>query len=773
MTTLDIESFLNLSEIEELDALELSEVLWLAKYMKSSKSYYLPKEVSKENILASEKKDSNNKPQKSSNSTQSKSSPSKTIEVEANDSIALSINTKDNATNSITIGHKGYFDNVSNLPKYLIDFKEKKLSRKRDIFDEDKTVDYIAHTNITFPFFKAKKEKKYELYICIDISDSMQVWEEMTDVYQKLLLNSGVFRSTTLLYIDTQSKESMFYKDKKKRQAFNASEIMNFYSSKLMFVLSDMHSMGWKEGNALEIFAKLYKRIPLYVVQMLPYRLWHTTQLQQSTITTLSTVQGYPLAHSYSSEVDYILESLEANGSKNLKLPIVSFELAYLKVIGKTLKAKEGNRIDGAIFDIAELKDKKINEPIVEKTSEEMVDNFFSISSKNAQKLLVSFSAVPLNFPIMRMIQEKVLEEYNNIALAEVLNSKLLVKKGDFYEFINDEVYEIVFKLLGREKALEIAYKNSDYIQENLNSKFGFKALLAGKIDLEDSEKFSQNDKLFAFISCRLLKSLGGEYAKRAGCKGKKKIQAIIPTSKRFIMGSEDGDKDEKLAHEVIINYDFEIAKTPVTVGEFRVFVEEISYETEAEKGDGAYVYDGKDWGNKKDASWKNPYFEQTDDNPVVCVSWNDAQSYIKWLNVKTRENYRLPTEAEWEFSCRADTISKWNFDDKKYKLKEYAWYFDNSDYKTHPVGKLKVNDCGLYDMHGNVWEWCQDDYVDNYKNTPRDGSEHVLEKKKYKSLRGGSWFEDAFNARSAIRDWYKPSGRDSCIGFRLLRTLP
>jgi len=249
-------------------------------------------------------------------------------------------------------------------------------------------------------------------------------------------------------------------------------------------------------------------------------------------------------------------------------------------------------------------------------------------------------------------------------------------------------------------------------------------------------------------------------------------IISIIPKSKRFQMGSNDGD-DEKPVHEVIINYDFEIAQYPVTVGEFKTFIKDTNYKTEAEKGDGAYVWDGKNWNKKKDAYWDNPYFEQTNEHPVVCISWNDAKEYIEWLNKKTKEEYRLPTEAEWEYIVRAGTTTKWSFGDDEKELEKYAWYDEKGAKRTKPVGEKLQNSWGLYDIHGNVWEWCEDWYVDNYEETPVDGSANESGEQKYKVLRGGSWINYAFNTRSSIRDWNDPSDRNYIFGFRLLRTLP
>jgi len=151
---------------------------------------------------------------------------------------------------------------------------------------------------------------------------------------------------------------------------------------------------------------------------------------------------------------------------------------------------------------------------------------------------------------------------------------------------------------------------------------------------------------------------------------------------------------------------------------------------------------------------------------PAINVSWHDANAYIKWLNNKTGKNYRLPTEAEWEYVARAGTTTTWSFGDDKSDLKKYAWYDENSyykgkghkDYGTHKVGKKRANPWGLYDVHGNVGEWCSDWYS---------------EEEKYRVLRGGSWVSGSNSARSAFRLGNDPSIRSYYMGFRLLRTLP
>lgn len=510
MTKIDIESFINLLESSYLDTTELSDILWLAKYMKTDKRYNITKEKVQESPDYGEidKIDTTSKEE-----IKNPASNQKQIEriKESNDyNFPLFVNNKNKETNkTIDISHKGYFDDSNQVSKYLIDFKGKTLSKRKKLFDEITTINYKVNTGILNPFFKAKKQKLYTLYLFIDYSSSMNVWKEMINEYAKLL-SRGIFKSVKYVYINSDSGKTLFYKDKKLNKLFSPKEITNFHNDKLIFVLTDMLSNGWKNGDTLKIVAKIYKSIPMYIIQMLPYRLWRTTALKKASITTFNSIHDYPFGDSYKSEIDHLLKSLGTNSQKNLKLPIVSFDLAYLKVIGKTLKAKEDNKIDGAIFNFENIQSDELIAETKMLTGKEKVKYFFANASPKAQELAKCLSAVQFNLPIMRMIQEKVLKESSNIYIAEVINSGLVNNNDNILEFNND-VCDVLYKLLGRERALEIAYKNSDYIQENLGANFGFKAYLSGVVELDNIE-LSENDKKFATISCRILKSMGGEY---------------------------------------------------------------------------------------------------------------------------------------------------------------------------------------------------------------------------------------------------------------------
>ena len=160
-------------------------------------------------------------------------------------------------------------------------------------------------------------------------------------------------------------------------------------------------------------------------------------------------------------------------------------------------------------------------------------------------------------------------------------------------------------------------------------------------------------------------------------------------------------------------------------------------------------------------------FLKNTAKNPVESVTWHDAQEFCRKLSKKTGRKYRLPSEAEWEYACRAGTQTRYYFGDNKYQLGEYAWYEDNSGSKPHPVGQKKPNNWGLYDMHGNVWERCEDGWHKNYQNAPKDGSSWDSQLSS-RLLRGGSWICNSRDCRSAFRRWDYADFRDNYYGFRL-----
>jgi formylglycine-generating enzyme required for sulfatase activity len=257
-----------------------------------------------------------------------------------------------------------------------------------------------------------------------------------------------------------------------------------------------------------------------------------------------------------------------------------------------------------------------------------------------------------------------------------------------------------------------------------------------------------------------------------------------------FTMGaspSEVGhEKDEEPAHHVTISKDYWIGKYPVTRGQFAKFVADTRYVTDAEKGQSGgagwagagAVPDGGKGGpvlvQRKDFTWRNPGFTQTDEHPVVLVSYGDANAFVGWASRKSGKRVRLPTEAEWEFATRGGTTTSWSGGaSAESDPASYGWFRSNAGNGTRPVGQKKPNPLGLFDMSGNVMEWCRDVYAPYHEGalvdpevTTNTGSEPER-----RVLRGGSWFRDPKRGRSAARYKNTPGTRNADNGFRVVVT--
>jgi formylglycine-generating enzyme required for sulfatase activity len=229
-------------------------------------------------------------------------------------------------------------------------------------------------------------------------------------------------------------------------------------------------------------------------------------------------------------------------------------------------------------------------------------------------------------------------------------------------------------------------------------------------------------------------------------------------------MGSVDGPEG-LCAHEVTIGYHFYLAKTEVTLEQFAHFVEQTGYVTDAEKQRWAFMRTrDSDWCGDILVSWRSPGFIQTDTEPAACVSYWDALAFCHWLSEKTGHDIRLPTEAEWEYACRAGTTG-----DYAGNIDEMAWFRTNCDIRTYPVARKKPNAWGFYDMHGNVWEWVQDVWHMGCEGAPADGSAWLDGDSLTLTMRGGSFANPPWWLQSHIHMRNDPPCRFSYNhGFRL-----
>ena len=215
-----------------------------------------------------------------------------------------------------------------------------------------------------------------------------------------------------------------------------------------------------------------------------------------------------------------------------------------------------------------------------------------------------------------------------------------------------------------------------------------------------------------------------------------------------FMMGSRNGKPDEQPVHRVVISKGLEMGKFEVTQAQWEAVMRRAH----------ARVAPGEAAEASAPSHFKGPSL------PVENVSWHEVQQFLRMLNARDdRFEYRLPTEAEWEYACRAGSTG-----DYAGTLDAMAWYESNSGGQTRPVGRKEPNAWGLYDMHGNVWEWVQDWYAHDYGEErpaagPASGS--------YKVYRGGGWFSSPADCRSAVRGFNFPIDRYDSVGFRLVRT--
>lgn len=253
----------------------------------------------------------------------------------------------------------------------------------------------------------------------------------------------------------------------------------------------------------------------------------------------------------------------------------------------------------------------------------------------------------------------------------------------------------------------------------------------------------------------------GEDAVKVIGTKGG--VEMILIPAGDFRMGSDKGRPDEKPVRKVVVSA-FLLDKYPVTQKEYQRLMGE------------------------NPSKWKDP------DGPVDTIRWSDAARYCNarskedglepcynletWECDFSRNGYRLPTEAEWEYACRAGSSDEYHFGDNEKMLQIYAWYEKNSGKKSRPVGRKRPNKWGLYDMTGNLWEWCNDYYKADYYGEGPEKDPRGPEKTDMRVLRGGCWNSKSDDCKSATRNKENPAYADACFGydiygFRCARNAP
>ena len=265
--------------------------------------------------------------------------------------------------------------------------------------------------------------------------------------------------------------------------------------------------------------------------------------------------------------------------------------------------------------------------------------------------------------------------------------------------------------------------------------------------------------------------------------------EMVVAPAGSFRMGSpsdEIGRGDvEKPQHKVTISHAFAVGKFTVTLDQYSDFVRETGYDA----GSMCKTFEEGKWEQRSGRSFRNPAFPQAGSQPAVCLNWDDAKAYVAWLSKKTGKPYRLLTEAEWEYAARGGTTTRYFFGDDENAFCRYGNGADQTTKNkvaganpvlpcsdgyayTSPVGSFQPNAFGLYDMHGNAWQWVEDCWHANYQGAPTDGSAWTSGDCKMRVLRGGSWIIDPSYLRTAVRGRASTGVRVVGNGFRLGRTI-
>ncbi|MDM8558017.1 formylglycine-generating enzyme family protein [Candidatus Parabeggiatoa sp. HSG14] len=447
---------------------------------------------------------------------------------------------------------------------------------------------------------------------------------------------------------------------------------------------------------------------------------------------------------------------------------------------------------------------------------------FKASASPTTVKLASLLAAAPLRLPIMRLVQHTMLPESQQVHLAEFFLSGLL-KRIDtnkdisdpdemVYDFLSDDDFDIRGKLLDAglmPDAIQVQQMVSSYIAEHYGQPNDFQAMLENP-DLITNTTVDSKNQFFASVSIEVLRRLGGRYAKAANL-------LIISNNNNNPIESENKEGRDEIIQKGKL-FKFEIvtvnAKGEIAYRENK----QARYQTE-DLGNGVtlemvYIPGGtfmmgspEDEERRKSnegpqhrvtiqpffmgkylvtqAQWQtimgnNPSHFKGENRPVEQVSWNDAVEFCQKLSKMTSKEYRLPSETEWEYACRAGTTTPFYFGETI--TPDLANYDGNYNYASGPkgvfreetteVGRFPPNAFGLYDMHGNLWEWVADKYHNSYNGSPGDNSVWEEGGEDYRVLRGGSWSSGSYYSRVAVRNWGDPDYRANNRGFRVFRCL-
>lgn len=508
---------MDLKEITlDLEAVEqVADMLWLSEYIEKSKV----EEVSNENKLLETPSDIPETPKKTIQKERKKRKEEERREEQVEEASVYSPDDihstqTDIKADPIKMPKKLSLSNYRAWEKSFRTFYHKVDSRWEFVLDEEKTVEVSAKTKLIQPIFKAKRVKYFHLIMVIEQSPSMDIWKELLLEFQKSVQRFGVFEGIDFYYLSSNKQGVKLYRDKALKRELSHKKL-NLNNQTLLTVVSDCVSSGWHSNHIFQMLAFWSKSVSVSITHMFPKRMWQGTALYKGFQTSFTAYGFQPLNMQLSSDDNYYDDEDEL-----FKIPIINFEPQSINAWGLVIQAKKGKWIDGIVLEeFEELEFKDISTNKREVTSEQRIQRYLSQASPLAQKLALYASVLPINFHVIRILQELKLPESTQVHLAEFFLGGLIKREVDEDKKVSFDFHDGVRDHFRNQLTATAAYKLQEsmtsFVSEHLNSSLDFQAL----IDNPNSTSglyLSKDEVEFVKLRADTLRKLGGEYGKRA-----------------------------------------------------------------------------------------------------------------------------------------------------------------------------------------------------------------------------------------------------------------